>query len=233
MSWVKLFGLSFFFGTLLACSSDSEDISSVDNTADAQYRITFTSNWNSTDFPTDYPSKAHFSGLVGGTHNDTISFWSAGTIASSGVKSVAETGSKSVFQAEIETAQGNGSAEYLLSGNGIGSGTGTTTLDFSVNKDHSRVALISMIAPSPDWFIGVHDLDLYDTVASDWKQSVTVELKAYDSGTDDGESFKSSNSASNPRQDIALLSSNPATDFTNGVHHNTAEHIATFTFDKI
>ncbi len=35
------------------------------------YKLEFTSTWNGTDFPTNYPEgSAHFSPLIGVTHND-------------------------------------------------------------------------------------------------------------------------------------------------------------------
>ena len=61
-----------------------------------------------------------------------------------------------------------------------------------------------MIGPSPDWFVGVSGLSMLD--GSDaWRSSRTVDLFAYDAGTEDGEEFSLSNSATNPRGTITSL----------------------------
>ncbi len=63
--------------------------------------------------------------------------------------------------------------------------TGKVTIEqFSVKTDSPFVTLTTMIAPSPDWFVGMHGLSLPD----DQGQSVQerqVELVPYDTGTDD------------------------------------------------
>ena len=48
-----------------------------------------------------------------------------------------------------------------------------------------------MISPSPDWFLGVHDLSLCNTTTGKWQDSVKRDLFPYDSGTDDGKTFVS------------------------------------------
>ena len=215
-------------------SSGGGSDSNLDNSSDAQYRITFNSVWDDMRFPTRFPSNAHFSGLIGTTHNDTASFWGANLLASAGVKQVAETGSKSSFIAEIEVEQNLGNAEFLLNGGSIGSSPGDVSYEFSINRNLSLVTLISMVAPSPDWFVGVHDLDLYDEIAADWIDNLTVDLAVYDAGTDRGRSFKSSNNAETPPENIALLTSDAAdTDFVNGIQRATMEYIGTFTFERI
>jgi hypothetical protein len=235
VQYLKYFALGAVF-VISGCSNDPDsDNSDVDLAADAQYKVEFQANWNNISFPTNHPgSSAHFSGLIGTTHNSNTSFWSVGSLASAGVKSVAETGKKTAFKAEIAAEKTNNNAEYMLDGGGIGSGTASVSIEFSVNKDHSLVTLISMIAPSPDWFVGVQDLDLYDQNNNDWFASKTVNLASYDAGTDSGATFKSSDSATSPQENISLLTSNPAnTDFVNGVQSTTMEYIGTFTFTKL
>lgn len=48
-----------------------------------------------------------------------------------------------------------------------------------------------MIAPSPDWFIAVRDVELYEK--GKWITDKTVEVGAYDAGTDAGVNFTSPN----------------------------------------
>ena len=46
-----------------------------------------------------------------------------------------------------------------------------------------------MIAPSPDWFVGVSGLDLLAT--GEWIEQRVIELFPYDAGTDSGSSYVS------------------------------------------
>jgi len=217
---------------LSACGGSSSNGSSIDETADAQYRVTFTANWNDTEFP-PAPSSAHFSPLIGATHKNAEAFWSEGGQASSGMKSVAETGKTSSFQTEVSTAQDSGEADYLIKGSGLSTGSGSVTKEFSINQSHSLVTLITMIAPSPDWFIGVNGLDLYDSSKGEWKQTVTVDLKTYDAGTEEGTGFSISNAATSPQETIEILDDETNTVFKEGVHKTTLLHIGSFTFEKI
>ncbi len=67
-------------------------VSSVFYGQDAVYSLDFISNWSATTHPIDYPSAAHWSSLVGATHNSNVSFWKIGELASEGVEKVAEDG---------------------------------------------------------------------------------------------------------------------------------------------
>jgi len=58
-----------------------------------------------------------------------------------------------------------------------------------------------MLAPSPDWFIGIDSLDMCNN--GTWRESMNVTmLPPWDAGTDDGASFTSSNDATNPHVNI-------------------------------
>jgi hypothetical protein len=56
----------------------------------ATYKVTFEFNWNEQDYPNDYPSNAHFSKLIGWSHTPLNNFFKIGTIASTGIKNMAE-----------------------------------------------------------------------------------------------------------------------------------------------
>ena len=57
----------------------------------AKYTLTFRGEWTS-ERHNDFPSNPHFSPLVGCSHKAAYVMWEPGTKASTGVKSVAETG---------------------------------------------------------------------------------------------------------------------------------------------
>jgi hypothetical protein len=55
-----------------------------------------------------------------------------------------------------------------------------------------------MIAPSPDWFTGVANVNLMENGA--WAASRTLDLVAYDSGGDDGTTYKAPDKDNNPKK---------------------------------
>ena len=171
------------------------------------YRVTFTGTWSAETHPTDFPSGPHFSGLIGATHNSNVTFWQPGGLASQGIENMAETGSKSPLTDEVLGAMVNGTADEEISGGGIGVSPGEVSITFDARPESSLVTLVSMLAPSPDWFVGVHDLDLCDSNA--WLNTIDVTLFPYDAGTDSGESYQSPNSATNPSQPISRITTGP------------------------
>ena len=87
---------------------------------------------------------------------------------------MAETGSKVPLSTEIEAAIGAGTAAALLSGGGINPSPAAVESAFDITVKHSFVTLVSMIAPSPDWFVGVHVLVLLEQGV--WVEEVVVQL---------------------------------------------------------
>ncbi|WP_375750962.1 spondin domain-containing protein [Vibrio sp. HN007] len=215
---------------LIGCGDDNNSVSSSSDSA--TYTLTFKSDWSAANFPTNYPAGvAHFSPLIGMTHNSSASLFTSGSLATSGVEIVAETGGTDTIKTEIGDIQNLGNSQSLIEGSGLPFGQTETSVSFTLDKSFSLVSVITMIAPSPDWFIGVDSLDLFES--GSWKDEVVVQLKVYDSGTDDGTVFTSANADSSPKQNIALLTSNSAdTDFEDGIHRSTSMHIGTFTFTR-
>lgn len=85
----------------------------------ATYEVTFTATWSEGTHSNDFPSNPHFSGLIRTSHNDKVSFWEEGELASIGIKSMAETGSKNPLNLEIARAIMSKKAFKLISGGGI------------------------------------------------------------------------------------------------------------------
>lgn len=183
---------------------------------DAVYKIKFISNWSSTTHPTDYPSgSAHWSKLVGTTHNTTISFFEMGQLSTAGVKDVAETGNNTVIKQEINASISNNNAYEIIEGSGLGTGPGTITInDVNVDFNYPLISLITMIAPSPDWVAQINNLKLTDD-NNDWKQAISVEVYATDAGTDNGTTYKSDNEATSPPANISSLEN--TTPFSNQI----------------
>jgi hypothetical protein len=186
---------------------------------DAVYNVTFDATWSAATHPQDFPPNPHFSGLIGGNHNDMVAFWEVGELASLGIQRMAEWGAKSPLDEEVEAAIAAGNAGAVISGGHIAVSPGSVSEIFVVSQDFPLVTLVTMIAPSPDWFVGVSGLSLFES--GDWIEELVVELWAYDAGTDSGPSYASPNQPTVPHEPIYLKDDGP---FTPGVP------IGTFTF---
>jgi len=173
----------------------------------AIYQLTFESNWSPATHPSNFPSNAHFSGLIGTTHNASVSYWTPGQVASGGIKQMAETGSKSELIQIFNTTDDSQLSDTRISEGGLGLSPGSLAFAFSASASHPLLTLVSMIAPSPDWFVGVSGLSLMD--ANGWIPSIEVDLYAYDAGTDSGESYASANLVTQPPVAISRLVESP------------------------
>lgn len=173
----------------------------------AQYDVVFRATWSASTHPRDFPPGAHWSGLVGGLHAPSVSFWGRGTTASRGIQELAELGSKTVLLDEVNAAIAAGTANRTLSGGSISGGTGTVTLRFAVDRSHPLVTLTAMIAPSPDWFVGVRGLPLIEQ--GSWVSRKSVMLFPYDAGTDSGATFRSPDFVTDPRGVISRIIKRP------------------------
>lgn len=183
------------------------------------YRVDFDVTWSAATHPGAYPTSAHFSPLVGTTHDATASFWEPGGMASAGIEQMAETGGTSLLRGEFTAATGRRNG-HLLSTTIFGQGR--RSIEFDVQKDESLLTLVTMVAPSPDWFVGVSGLDLYE--GNQWADGLVIDLFAWDAGTDSGTNFSSTNRDTNPQEPIALLG-NPLP--------STLPPLGTFTFTLI
>ena len=76
-----------------------------------------------------------------------------------------------------------------------------TGIDVEVTANFSKVSIITMLAPSPDWFIGIDSLDLCDN--GKWRESMNITmLPPWDAGTEGGTGFSTSNTATSPHVNI-------------------------------
>ncbi len=177
----------------------------------ASYQLTFYAEWSAASHPTNYPASAHFSPLIGNTHNDNGFIWDAGGIATNGIEQMAESGGTFILRDEIETLINQSGAESTVSGTGA-DGVDTTVINFEISQSHPLFSLVTMIAPSPDWFIGVHDLDLKPEGV--WLDELTIELFPYDAGTQEGVTFTPPGPNTSPRAPISRITTSP---FANNV----------------
>ena len=208
---LKNFIFLFTVLLLLSCGNDDGPVE-MGIESDASYTVTFTMHWNSANFPTDYPSNAHFSPLIGWSHPTSSTFFNVGTTATEGIKVMAETGGTGTLQTELETKITDGKGFDFVLGTGLSSGLGEITVDVDVNAENSSVTLVSMVAPSPDWYVAALNVNLYD--GTHFVDRDTITAAVYDSGTDNGISFTSADDVADPQGKISLVIDAPLGDGT-------------------
>ena len=167
----------------------------------ATFTVTFQGNWTTASTPGGVVSGAHFTTLIGAVHNDMVTFWESGGTATAGVENVAELGIIGTFKSEINA---NSNAISVIQKSVSGGGTGSATFNVTVTNEHPLITLLSMIGPSPDWFVGVSGRSLLD-MQGDWESLLEVDLFPYDAGTEDGTEFSLSNSATSPQGVITSI----------------------------
>jgi len=207
-----------------SCKKDVEELNPPEIVS-ARYQVTFHINWNSQDYPTDYPSNAHFSKLIGWSHTLNNSFFEIGSVSSLGIESMAENGATTPLDNELIAKIENNEGLLHYIGTNLGSGVGSITQNIEVTPAYPAVSLVTMIAPSPDWYLGAININLYEDGAFVSQKIVNGLL--YDAGTDDGTTYSSANDDSSPKQPIQLVIDAP---LGNGT---TSPVIATVTFTKL
>ena len=80
-------------------------------------------------------------------------------------------------------------------------------MEFPVTREFPLVSLVAMLAPSPDWFVGVAALGLCEDAV--WVAERRVELFAHDAGTDSGRSYEAPDADTQPREPIRRIEASP------------------------
>ncbi len=172
----------------------------------AVYRITFIGTWTSSD-SSSYPFSAHFTELIGAAHVPGEGVWQRGGLASRGVEDVAELGLNSNIVAELQQDVAEGIAGPSLELDSLFNLPNSTSIEVEIFESRPNITLISMLAPSSDWFVGVSELPLRNS--GGWIDFLEVDLHPYDAGTEEGATFSLDNDSTNPQAPIALIGESP------------------------
>ncbi len=174
----------------------------------ATYKLTFTGVWNGSHIQSNsLPDNSHLTTLVGATHQSGQPLWMPNTLASLGVQNVAEQGNTSEIMNEINAAILSGTAHSEIITDALFTFPSSSSVTFEVFDSHSHVSLVSMIAPSPDWFVGVYDVSLKQD--GNWVETLSIDLTPWDAGTKEGDDFDFGFPATNPHELISKISGTP------------------------
>ncbi|MFP5246359.1 MAG: spondin domain-containing protein [Thermoanaerobaculia bacterium] len=198
--------------------------------SEAHYSVTFTRVWTQNTHPFEYPEKTlvsgpHFSGLIGATHNGAYRIYKEGARPTPGLERLSEEGKHSPLDAEIKSAIASGKAGALFETGPIRDDGGMEKVEVTVTPKFPMVSAVAMIAPSPDWFAGAADVNLLE--GGKWVASKSVDLYAYDSGGDDGKTYKASDADTNPKKPT-MIANTP-----HFLSKGKRVRVATLTFTKL
>jgi len=193
----------------VACNKETAVIETP--AAQVSYKIEIQLLWISPKFTV--PAYAHFTNFIGMVHTKDSFLWAPNGLATTGLEFVAEVGSNGQLNKEIDSiiAKGKALSAFQILPPAI-DGRYDTTFNFTLQ--YSSISFASMIAPSPDWFIGLNKYNLLQN--GSWVKDITVPLYGYDAGTEDGDVFGYNNPETNPRQSIHLLTAANASVLANG-----------------
>jgi len=174
----------------------------------AQYKVTFTRLWTMKTHPFEYPEAGlltgpHLSGLIGATHAaGSYAVYKVGTLPTPGLERLSEEGKHSPLDQEIKDAIAAGKAGALFETGPIRDASKTESVNVKVTNRFPMVSAVAMIAPSPDWFAGVADVNLME--GGKFVSKKTVDLFPYDCGGDDGTTYKAPDKDNNPKKPTTL-----------------------------
>lgn len=193
---------------LYSCGKDVEDNMPF---SEANYVMTISGQWSTPAFTT--PANGKFTSVIGMVHNQQGWLWRENQPADLATEAMAENGNIIPYLAVIDSiiAAGSASAQlFMLAPPNTGSGQRA----IYCNTNFSQVSFMSMLGPTPDWFIGLNGFNLFSN--DQWVSDTTINLYVYDGGTEDGTGLSYNNPPSIPQQNIHVLSVAEGAGLANG-----------------
>jgi hypothetical protein len=164
----------------------------------ARYQVVFERSWSEATHPQDFPLLAHFSPVIGVTHDAADPLFPSGKTASAGLERLCEEGKHQPLDAEIAAAIAKGGVGALIEAKEpLRSAPGQASASFEIDTRHPLVSIAAMIAPSPDWCAVAANVALLED--GQWVAKKTVALEAWDMGTDSATSYRALDDDTQPR----------------------------------
>ena len=120
---------------------------------------------------------------------------------------VAELGQTDVITREINRA-GTCIGDLVVTRNQFVANEPVQTFEVKVSSDHPYLSLVSMVAPSPDWFVGLNNIELYNAEKGFSTGLISRNLYALNAGTESGDragNYSINNSATSPKKAASVL----------------------------
>ena len=193
--------------TAAAVTPEEEALPIATDLNERVYTVRMISTWNDDLQPNFHPNGSHLSPMIAWSHGLKDTIFKSGDTASEGMEIMAETGALKVLTEEIQALIAKGD----ILDHGVGEvffTPGEEEVQVTVSRDAPYVTVVSMIAPSPDWFVSARNIKLYDQ--GKWMERILIPAPLYDAGTDDGEEFTSADKDTQPKQPIGRFAGAPS-----------------------
>ncbi len=172
----------------------------------ARYRVRMHAPWSQLQHGTFYPAGAHLSPMVAWAHRLKNTVFATGTLASDGMEIMAETGATKTLAGELQELGKEGRLHNYNIGKRIDA-PGEDSVIIVLSNTAPFASVVSMIAPSPDWFIAAHNVRLFEN--NQWVKKSSVPAVLYDSGTDSGTTFTAKDADTAPPEPIHRFAKAP------------------------
>ncbi|XP_049868356.1 spondin-2-like [Pectinophora gossypiella] len=172
---------------------------------EARYELKFEGSWSYNTHPLMYPKtdkEVKFSDIVGASHGKNFILYRDNADASEGLQMLAKQGNTTRLEEEILEMLGD-SVRTVIKATGPPKTWMSTVTSFRTSAQHHFISLACAIIPSPDWFLGVYNMELCDVKTGNWATNVVLNLYPMDAGIDSGLTFESSDEATLPPKPIA------------------------------
>lgn len=169
---------------------------------EASFSVTFRSHWVDGVTAEGVPEDVAFTPMIVAIHQQAGDIYEVGGLASPGIKRLAQTGTQTQLNAELRALRAARTVRTFGTGT-PGRGRGQSTVKLSASRDRPMLTMISTVAPSPDWIVGINGVDLCQS--GQWVDSMLLPLMAQDAGVDSGETFSAPDQSTEPQQPIQYL----------------------------
>jgi len=171
---------------------------------EAKYELVFEGLWSRYTHPDDFPENywlAYFSDIIGASHSNDFRMWALDSLASEGVRELAESGITKKLESELK--QVSVKTRTIIKARELRFPTlnSKTSAVFRTDRHHHLVSILSKLGPSPDWMLGVSGLELCQSDCS-WATQRVVDLHLLDAGTDSGLTFMAPDQPTRPQAPI-------------------------------
>jgi hypothetical protein len=144
-----------------------------------RFLVTIQISWGDPRVPIGHPNDPHTGNMFLVTHNPYYSLFKVNNIASLGIRKSAEYGVVDELKMESQKSPD----VYKIYTSDVLKAPGVRTFIIEDNSMFPLFSFTTMLAPSPDWFTGITNIDLRSIT------NHTFPLYAYDSGSAYGSIF--------------------------------------------
>jgi hypothetical protein len=177
---------------------DHPYLSQMSTKSSVYYEVSFESSWSSYRHPFDYPPlDATFGRHTIVSHSDGYKMWQPNKMASQGMQSMAIDGRTSKLMEEID--DGGSSVGGVLNEAPVRSFIGYLQVD----RNHKKISTACHIAPSPDWFTGVVEVEPH--AKGYWLTEFSIGVAPYDAGVVDGKTYTDRGDITTPQRPISAM----------------------------